>query len=331
MKTILMFDTSVATLNIGDEIINLSIKKNWPEIYSENYIITMPTHTPTFYWWQNLLYSKKHDIYANADYKFLCGTNILYMNMLRPEPGWNIFLHNTKLLKNTVCIGAGIGKNSNTVNWYTRILYKKVLSEEYIHSVRDNAAQELLESMGLKAINTGCPTLWGLTPEFCDRIPKGKADTAILTLTSYQADRKNDQCLVDTVMKNYENVYFWPQSTKDLEYLKSLKNTEKIGIVPPNIYAYDRILNGNIDYIGNRLHGGIFALQHACRTIIIGIDYRVEEMGRHFSIPHIMRNDTKDELEKLINSQWETTISGLDFEKIEQWKKQFTQSEKGKR
>ena len=26
MKTVLMFDTSIATLNVGDEIINLSIK-----------------------------------------------------------------------------------------------------------------------------------------------------------------------------------------------------------------------------------------------------------------------------------------------------------------
>lgn len=48
MKTVLMFDTSIATLNVGDEIINLSIKKNWPEIFNENYILTMPTHTPSF-------------------------------------------------------------------------------------------------------------------------------------------------------------------------------------------------------------------------------------------------------------------------------------------
>ena len=37
MKSVLMFDTGVATLNTGDEIINYSIKKNWPEIYNDNY------------------------------------------------------------------------------------------------------------------------------------------------------------------------------------------------------------------------------------------------------------------------------------------------------
>lgn len=322
MKTVLFFDTSIATLNIGDEIINYSIKKNWPEIFKENYILTMPTHTPNYHWWQNLLY-KRHQIYEKADYKFLCGTNILYMNMLHPEPAWNVFLHNTKLLKNTVCIGAGIGKNSKGVNAYTRALYHKTLSKEFVHSVRDDAAKELLESLGFRAVNTGCPTLWGLTPQFCATIPQKKTDQAIFTLTSYQADQKNDQNMVDIILKNYEKVYFWPQSIKDLEYMKSLKNTEKIEVTAPNLLSYDERLKGDIDYIGNRLHGGIFALQHACRTIIIGIDYRVEEMGRRFSIPYIMREETGQKLDDLINSQWETKIIGLDFGTIDKWKAQF--------
>lgn len=324
MKTVLFFDTSIATLNVGDEIINYSIKKNWPEIYKKNYILTMPTHTPNYHWWQNLIY-KRHDIYAKADYKFLCGTNILYTNMLRPRPAWNIFLHNTKLLRNTICIGTGIGKNSNHVNWYTKTLYKKVLSKHFIHSVRDDAAKQLLESLGFKVMNTGCPTLWGLTPELCEQIPQKKSEKAIFTLTSYQADKVQDQYMVDTIIKNYSKVYFWPQSIEDLQYVRNLKNTENIEIVPPNLYAYDEILNEDIDYIGNRLHGGIFALQHKCRSIIIGIDYRVEEMGKNFSIPYIMRNELQDKLEDLIQQRWNTNITGLDFKNIEMWKSQFSE------
>lgn len=322
MKTVLMFDTSIATLNLGDEIINISIKKNWPELFNDNYILTMPTHTPSFYWWQNLL-MKKNAIYASADYKFLCGTNILYTNMLRPEPAWNLFLNNTKIARNTVCLGVGIGRNSKTVNWYTKSFYNKVLSKEYIHSVRDDAAKKLLENLGFRAVNTGCPTLWGLTSEFCAKIPQRKSDSAIMTLTSYQADLENDQMMVDAVLKNYDTVYFWPQSVKDIEYIHTLKNTDEVKILPSNIYAYDKVLNNDIDYIGNRLHGGIFALQHACRTIIIGIDYRVEEIGKQYSIPYIMRNEISNELESLINRSWETSIQGLDFNAIEQWKKQF--------
>lgn len=322
MKTVLFLDTSIATLNIGDEIINYSIKKNWPEIFRDNYILTMPTHTPNYHWWQNIIY-KKHQVYAKADYKFLCGTNILYTNMLRPEPGWNIFLHNTKLVNNTVCVGVGIGKNSNTVNWYTKALYHKVLSKQFIHSVRDDAAQNLLESLGFNAINTGCPTLWGLGPEVCSTIPVQKSNRAIFTLTSYQADVEQDQYMIDVILKNYSEVYFWPQSIDDLAYVKSMKYAESISIVSPNLYAYDTILKSDIDYIGNRLHGGIFALQHARRAIIIGIDYRTEEMGKKFSIPYIMRSELQNQLEDLINSKWNTIITGLDFEKIKKWKQQF--------
>ena len=322
MKSVLMFDTGVATLNTGDEIINYSIKKNWPEIFNENYIMTFPTHTPSFYWWQNLL-MKKNSIYANADYKFLCGTNILYTNMFRPEPAWNLFLSNTKIAQGTVCVGTGIGINSKKTTLYTKKLFHKVLSHDYIHSVRDEKTKHFLEEMGFKAYNTGCPTLWGLTPDFCAEIPNQKSNRVIFTLTSYESDKKNDQLMIDILLNNYEEVYYWPQSLRDAEYLQSFKNIEKIKIVAPNLAAYDEILNTNIDYVGNRLHGGIFALQHKCRTIIISIDYRAEEMSDTYSFKCIQRTKIYDSLEKLINSNWETLITGLDFKKIVDWKRQF--------
>lgn len=322
MKSILMFDTGVATLNTGDEIINYSIKKNWPEIYDGNYIMTFPTHTPSFHVWQNLL-MKKNNIYANADFKFLCGTNIMYTNMLRPEPAWNLFLHNTKIAKNTICVGTGIGINSKKTTLYTKLFFNKVLSHDYIHSVRDEKTKAFLEELGFKACNTGCPTLWGLTPEFCSNIPNKKSNRVIFTLTSYEGDRENDQLMIDILLNNYEEVYYWPQSLGDAEYLKSFKNIESIKIVTPNLYAYDEILNTDIDYVGNRLHGGIFAMQHKCRSIIISIDYRAKEMSETYSFKCIARKNIGIELENMINNNWKTSITGLDFDKINEWKRQF--------
>lgn len=322
MKSVLMFDTGVATLNTGDEIINLLIKKNWPEIYDENYIMTFPTHTPTFYWWQNKLI-KKNKIYANADLKLLCGTNILYTNMLRPEPAWNLFLGNTKIAKGTVCVGTGIGVNSKKTTAYTKRFFNKVLSHDYIHSVRDEKTKKFLEEMGFKAWNTGCPTLWGLTPEFCSKIPTTKSDNVLFTLTSYEADRKNDQLMIDILRKNYKKIYFWPQSLSDAEYIKSFSGYENIEVVAPNLKAYDDILKTDIDYVGNRLHGGIFAMQHQCRSIIISIDYRAEEMSETYSFSCIQREKIQEQLEKKINSTWRTEIKGLDFEQIAEWKRQF--------
>lgn len=322
MKSVLLFDTSIASLNIGDEIINVSIKKNWPEIFSDNYIMTFPTHTPSFHLWQNIL-MKKNKIYADADYKFLCGTNILYTNMLRPEPAWNIFLGNISIAKNTVCVGAGIGVNSSKITGYTKHLFKTILSNKYIHSVRDSKTKKYLESLGLKAWNTGCPTLWGLTPEFCVQIPAVKADKVVFTLTSYQTDQEKDQSMIDILKKNYRYLYFWPQSFADFNYFSTLSNINNIEVVAPNLQAYDKLLLENIDYVGNRLHGGIYAMQHKCRTIIIAIDYRAEEMSKNYSFVCIKRNEITEKLDDLIKTKWKTAIEGLDFNQIAEWKRQF--------
>lgn len=322
MKSILLFDTSIATLNTGDEIINVSIRNNWPEIFLNNYIMTFPTHTPSFHWWQNLL-MKKNKIYADADLKFLCGTNILYTNMLRPEPAWNIFVGNTSIARNTICVGAGIGVNSTQITGYTKYLFKKVLSDKYIHSVRDDKTKKYLEELGLTAWNTGCPTLWGLTPEFCAQIPRKKTNKVVFTLTSYQADVVSDQKMIDILKQNYDVIFFWPQSLKDFNYFSTFNNINDIILVAPNLRAYDKLLSEDIDYIGNRLHGGIFAMQHKCRTIIIAIDYRAREMANNYSFVCVDRNDIEEKLDNFIKSEWETVINGLDFSKITEWKRQF--------
>lgn len=323
MKNVLLLDTSIATLNMGDEIINHSIKNNMKELLENNYYLSLPTHTPLFYKYQNLFYRKKMDIYQNADYKFLCGTNILYTNMFRPLPNWNIHLFNTKLVENTILLGVGIGVNSRSINRYTKMLYKKVLSSNYVHSTRDEKSKVMLEEMGFRAINTGCPTLWQLTLDFCRQIPTSKADSVIFTLTYYHKDTANDKEMIRVLKMCYEKIYFWPQCIMDLNYLEELGEAEGITIVPPNLYNYEKVLSKDIDYVGNRLHGGIFALQHKRRTIIIAIDYRAKEMHKNYSIPCIDRNRIAEELESRILTNWSTEILGLHFDKIEQWKNQF--------
>lgn len=322
MKKILLLDTSIATFNIGDEIINDSIKQNWPELFLKNYIATYPVHTPPYSWWQQLFFSKKYTNLQNVDYKFLCGTNSLYTNMFRPFPGWNIYPWNSTFLKNTILLGVGAGINSKKVNFYTQKMYRKVLSKDYIHSVRDSYTEDLLNSLGYKAINTGCPTLWGLTSDFCKGIPMEKADNVLFTLTGKQPDFNNDKLMIEILSKNYKELYFWPQTISDLDYLNSLGDF-RYNLVAPNLSAYDDILTQNIDYVGSRLHGGIRALQHAKRSLIISIDYRAENMGSNYSLPILKREDIAVNLEALINTSRKTEINGLDFSAINKWKSQF--------
>ena len=322
MKKVMILDTSVGSLNMGDEIINDSIRKNWPELYSQNYICKYPTHTPPHSWWQQLIHGRQIRLYEDMDFKFLCGTNALYTNMIRPYPTWNVHLLNAGMYKNTILLGIGAGINSKNVNLYTKALYNKILSHDAIHSTRDEYTKELLEKLGFKAVNTGCPTIWGLTPDHCKNIPQNKSNIAVFTLTSSHGDKVNDRLMIEILLKNYENVYFWPQQYSDLYYLQSLDIEGPI-VITPNLSAYDKILDGTIDYIGNRLHGGIRSLQHCNRSIIISIDYRAENMAKNYSLPVLRREDISEQLETLINSNFITEINGIDWDLINKWKSQF--------
>ena len=46
-------------------------------------------------------------------------------------------------------------------------------------------------------------------------------------------------------------------------------------------------------------------------------------MSKTYSFSCIQREKIQEELEKKINSNWSTEIKGLDFEQIEEWKRQF--------
>lgn len=322
MKKIMILDTSVGTLNTGDEIINSSIHMNWPELFESNYIYRYPTHTPPHSWWQQLFFAKRMSGYKEADYKFLCGTNALYTNMVRPLPVWNMHMLNAGMYEGTILLGVGAGINSKSVNLYTRKLYDKVLNHDFIHSVRDEYSKDMLERMGFKVFNTSCPTMWGLTKEHCSKIPAQKASSVVFTLTGYHSDRENDKAMFDILKKNYENLYFWPQTLSDLPYLESL-GAEGYHVIAPNLEAYDRVLEGDVDYVGNRLHGGIRALQHCKRAIIISIDYRAENMAKNYSLPVIARETIREELNASINLCAPILIKGIDFELIEKWKSQF--------
>lgn len=321
MKNILLLDTSIATNNIGDEIIVDSIRKNWKELFEENYICRYSTHTPPYSWWQQIICGGKFSTQKFADFKFLCGTNALYTNMLRPVPVWNCHIWNAAFYKDTILLGVGAGINSKKANLYTRYLYGKVLNKEYIHSVRDEYTKIFLEELGFKAYNTGCPTLWGLTPQFCEKIPRNKSKNVVFTLTCYHPDKVNDIAMIKTLEKEYENLYFWPQTLTDIEYINTLGNF-RMKILAPNLEAYDSLLSTEVDYVGNRLHGGIRALQHGKRALIIAIDYRARNFKKSYSLP-ILERDEISELSHWINKQDAIQITGLDWDLIREWKAQF--------
>jgi polysaccharide pyruvyl transferase WcaK-like protein len=320
MDNVLLLDTSVGSLNKGDDIIMKCVRNQLSDKTKNAYVLTLPTHVSPFHWYQVARNSNRVQIYSNAKYKFVGGSNLLTMDMLTHFPQWNINLFNYGPLKGSILLGVGAGKGSK-INGYTKMLYKKVLSHEYAHSVRDERTKKFLEEMGFKALNTGCATLWALTPALCKEIPTKKSNSVIFTLTYHSKDIINDQLMIDTLNQNYNNVYFWIQDAKDLKYFKTLNNINNIKIVAPTLEEYEKILNTDIDYVGTRLHGGIFAMRHKKRSIIISIDERASGMNETYNLNIIDRNELIN-LPKLINSELITDVN-VDFDVVNEWLNQF--------
>lgn len=321
MQNILLLDTSVGSQNKGDDIIMECVRQELSPILKNNFEYTLPTHVSPFHWYQVWRNSLRLQSYSNCRLKFVGGTNILAKNMLTHYPQWNINLFNCKPLSGSILVGVGAGAGEHK-DWYTRRLYRKVLNHNYYHSCRDERTKQYVENiLGLKAINTGCVTMWMLTPDFCRSIPTTKSDKVVFTLTNGKYDER-DQILIDTLKRSYKDVYFWPQGISDYDYLHAYNNIDGITILPASKQAYDRFLTDfDTDYVGTRLHGGIYAMRHKRRSIIIIIDERAREINRSNNLVCLEKNDIT-QLEGIINSEIETKIR-MDYAKINSWKEQF--------
>lgn len=319
---ILLLNPSIASSNIGDDIIMECVEKEIEFIVKDRFVYHLPTHVSSFHWYQVLRNSSAIRNYTDCVYKLVCGSNLLVKNMLTHYPQWNVNMLNYKPLKDCILVGVGAGAGESA-NLYTRLLYKKLLNADYFHSVRDERSKIFIESLGLKAINTGCATMWMLTPDFCKNIPTKKASRVIFTLTANAIPLEADQELIKILNRSYDKVLFWVQGDNDLKYLHKFKDIQNIEIVKPTKGAYEAILlEDDVDYVGTRLHAGIYAMRHTKRSIIIVIDERAREINKSNNLVCLEREQVVNELEDLIKSEFETRVS-MPVDEIKRWKQQF--------
>ncbi len=316
MKKVFLYEPSIASNNIGDEVIVQGCKKALSQFLNEHYVVEMPTHTPL---------SNRYALFIGApDLKIVCGSNILAgkLDQLRHVKQWALNYTTAWQLKRSIFIGVGAQKYQ-FCNLYTKRTYRKMFHPDYIHSVRDAYTEKFLHKIGItNVVNTGCPTMWGLLPEHCAAIPQKKADTVILTLTDYSQDVARDELLIKTLNEHYRSVYYWIQGANDYAYFKTLRGVENIKIIPPNLAAYDTFLKEHeTDFVGTRLHGGMRALQNKRRTIIIGIDNRAIELNRDFNIP-VLNQNNMEQLSGMIEQPLITAIR-LNTKNIALFLRQF--------
>lgn len=307
---LVIFDTALGTTNLGDDIIYSCILNEMADIINQCSTMRLATHVDNFNYLQIKRGGQKLDYIKNADLKLICGTNLL-MDDLRHKigPQFRLYNWNKIIYKDSVLVGVG-STNYKQINNYTKKLYQNTFSHDYIHSVRDDWTCESMKSMGFQAINTGCPTLWGLTPEKSAKIPHKKSDNVIFSLSGYnlQQGPNEDKIMLDILFDNYKELYAWIQTTRDEQYIDSLLNGRNVKKIR-SLAEYEKALSmENIEYVGTRLHGGVYAMLHQKRTIVVAIDNRARGFHITHHLPIVERSEIKTLAER-INSEFETSIS----------------------
>ena len=100
---------------------------------------------------------------------------------------------------------------------------------------------------------------------------------------------------------------------------------DNIIIVNPNLDDFkDVLVNKNVDYIGTRLHAGVFAMQNFVRSIILIVDNRARDMKETYNLPAIERDNIDTDLKNMINADFKTEIN-IDEFRIKEWKKQLNE------
>ena len=312
--SLILFDPSVDSLNLGDVIIRHYCELALDGLIRKKDTFYIPTHTVPS---KDQLEAVKH-----GEYKIVCGTNLITPHY-EEFSNWKMPA-NLSGYHNILTLGVGWGYYCDDISKISKFVYRSILSSKGVHSVRDSYTERKFNEMGIhNVLNTGCPSIWGLTSEHCAAIPTQRANSVVTTLTDYAPNIDADRKMLSILMETYDDVFVWIQGTGDRKYLEAITDLGCVHIIESDLNAYTSVLQpGKIDYVGTRLHAGIHALNCGVRSVILAVDNRAAEMGRDFDLPVIQRDRDMDVLSQLINSSRKTSIC-LPEQNIDKWRAQF--------
>jgi hypothetical protein len=315
MPKVLLYDPALSSLNMGDHIISESCQRELRPLLERAFVVQISSHLPV---------SKYLSYLGHIDYRFVCGSNLLRGRMNARFRQWDVTPWRAGLVGPAVLMGVGWWQYDDEPNAYTRWLYRRLLSSDIKHSVRDEFTARYLRSVGIKnVINTSCPTMWQLDDKHCSSIPVDQAPDVVTTVTDYSRDAERDRWMLMELTRLYRTVHIWPQGTGDLDYLNALGLPwERFNVLLPALMNLDLVLGeSNVDYVGTRLHAGIRALQHSRRALVIGVDNRAAEKHRDFNLAWLPREDIR-QLANVVGRSLRTEIR-IPVARIAEWKAQF--------
>ena len=311
----LMDGSGGVSANLGDLIIQEAIKRELGELFKDLTLTCVSSH--------ECLSGSDVEHLKSADIVVVGGSNLLSSNMNRYKQ-WKIDLRAAARIRRAVLFGVGWWQYQKPANFYTKCLLRIALSGKYVHSVRDQYTKDKLERIGIRnVLNTGCPTMWHLTPALLSAIPNAKGDIALCTVTDYKRDPTLDLQFLNMVKRLYKRVFVWPQGSKDREYLSELGLSGNI--LSHSYSAFLEFLNSGMhfDYIGTRLHAGIRCLNACKRSLVIIVDNRAREISKDTGLQCVERWDMGG-MEHWIRFPKRVELR-LDTRAIDAWKSQFSQ------
>jgi hypothetical protein len=320
MPRICLLDPSITSRdglppgNLGDLIIRDAVVRELTELFPGCDWVSIPTQLP--------LTVAELELAIAGDLLIVGGTNLLSSQMQQYRQ-WQISPAEAGRLNRIVLMGAGWWQYQDDPDEYTRGLLFSALSKNLPQSVRDNYTVQKLRSIGLtNIINTGCPTMWRLTPDLLEKIPTCKADDVLLMLTDYNKNRAIDRELLKLLFSQYQQVYFWPQGAGDAKYIAEFNQPVKM--LDRSLASLEQFLRRPepIDYIGTRLHGGIKCLEHARRSLILAIDNRAAEIAADTALP-VIRRDDLDAVRKWIKVSQPVRLT-INTDAILRWKEELS-------
>lgn len=307
-----VFDTSIATDNLGDHIIMDAVWDVLRELFgATSHMERVATH--------RFMSRCEQQSLAGMEFAVVGGTNILKSHMFI-RANWRLRPQDAFFLRNVVLLGVGWQQYQGSLDFLSKALLGRILSRKFIHSVRDEYTLGKLARQFPKTLYTACPTLWRLTPAKCATIPTRRAPGVIVSLTYYRPSPL-DADLISLLRGSYQSVYFWCQMREDLQYLRSLAVGAGLPVIA-DLDSYNRVLaDTEVDVIGTRLHGGIRALQYSRRALILSVDNRAAELARSSGMPVVERSDLAA-IRDWIDGSDPVSIS-LPWDAIAAWKGQF--------
>ena len=315
MKTISVVDTTISSYNLGNEIIMDAVNSTIEELFPDSFLFRIP--------WEEKFSQKTLKYMSESNYCFFGGTNSFSSHLLRyKQHGFR--LRDLLFFRSLISFGMGWWQYQAKPDPYSTFFWKRLLSNECLHSVRDEYTKKMLESIGVSnVLNTSCPTTWTLDADHCAEIPTRKSDHVVTTLTDYNSSLKHDEKMLTMLCSHYKTVHVWLQGYGDSKKFKVIfDRLPGLRFIPPKLSCYDKFLKEiDCDYVGTRLHAGIRALQKKRRSLIVAVDNRAQEISKDINLNVCNRGDNEF-IEGFASSEVDTVIR-LPLASIRDWKAQF--------